>query len=195
MTDEELIEAMRESFTAVHSHTPVERIVRRGHAVRARRRIPGVAGAPAVVAGAAVAVTTLTPAGHQPGQPGQPGSIPGAHLTAWTVVRQADGDIAVTIRELRDPAGLQARLRADGLPVSVIFSGQPNPCQPYPFPSGKIFTMAREPQGWAMLIHPSAIPRGAGLQFTASSARAGSGSNVASISIGRVTASPACTGS
>ncbi len=46
---------------------------------------------------------------------------------------RADGTIAVTIRELRDPAGLQSRLRADGVPASVSFFGQQNPsCRPYP---------------------------------------------------------------
>jgi len=35
-------------------------------------------------------------------------------LAAWTVLRRADGDIPVTIREWRDPAGLQRTLRADG---------------------------------------------------------------------------------
>jgi DNA-directed RNA polymerase specialized sigma24 family protein len=45
----------------------------------------------------------------------------------------ADGLVDVTIRELRDPAGLQSKLRADGVPASVTFSGQPNPsCRPYP---------------------------------------------------------------
>ena len=35
---------------------------------------------------------------------------------------QANGDIDVTINQLKDPAGLQATLRADGLPAIVIFS-------------------------------------------------------------------------
>jgi hypothetical protein len=67
-------------------------------------------------------------------------------VAAWTVARQTNGSIQVTIRELRDPAGLQATLRdpaslqatlrADGVPASVTFSGQPNPaCRGYPFNS------------------------------------------------------------
>ena len=68
-------------------------------------------------------MTALLPSGHQPA----------AQPAAWTVATQADGNIRVAIRELRDPAGLQRTLRADGVPVSVTFTGQPNPaCQPYP---------------------------------------------------------------
>ena len=62
MNDDELITAVREPFTAVHSATPVEQIVSRSRAIRARRRIPGVAGALAVAAGAALAVTAVLPA-------------------------------------------------------------------------------------------------------------------------------------
>ena len=129
MNDGELITAVREPFTAVHSATPVEQIVSRGRAVRARRRIPGVAAALAVAAGTALAVTALLPSGHQRA----------AQLAAWTVARQADGNIRVTIHELRDPAGLQRTLRADGVPVSVTFTGQANPaCQPYGSGGGQL---------------------------------------------------------
>ena len=38
-------------------------------------------------------------------------------LAAWTVTKQADGSIDVTVRQWRDPARLQATLRADGVPV------------------------------------------------------------------------------
>jgi hypothetical protein len=53
MNDEELITVVREQRAKVHSATPVEQIISRGRAVRTRRRIPGVAGALAVVAGPA----------------------------------------------------------------------------------------------------------------------------------------------
>ena len=102
MNDNELIAVVREQRNKVHMTTPVEQIINRGYAVRARRRIPGLAGVLAVVAAAAFAVIALLPASHQPG----------VQLAAWTVVKQADGTVSVTIRELRDPAGLQSRLRA-----------------------------------------------------------------------------------
>jgi hypothetical protein len=59
MNDHDLLTAVRESFTDVHSATPVERIVRRGRAVRARRRVPALAAAIAVTAAAVFAVTSL----------------------------------------------------------------------------------------------------------------------------------------
>ena len=132
MNDDELMTAVRESFTDVHSATPVEQIVNRSRAVRTRRRIPAMAAALAVVAAAAIAVTTLLP-GHQPSGPVT------VQLAAWTVVKQADGTVYVTIRELRDPAGLQRTLRADGIPASVTFAGAAEPgvpTVPAPVPSG-----------------------------------------------------------
>ncbi len=42
MNDNELITTVRESFTGIHSTTPVGQIVSRSRAVRARRRIPGL---------------------------------------------------------------------------------------------------------------------------------------------------------
>ncbi len=117
MTDDELITAVRQPFTTVRMNTPVDQIVSRGRAVRARHRIPWMAGTLAVAAGLAVALTALLPASHQPR----------TQLTAWTVAEQAGGNIRVTIRELRDPAGLQRKLRADGVSASVTFFGQDNP--------------------------------------------------------------------
>jgi hypothetical protein len=170
MNDNELITAVRDSFTDVHSATPVERIVGRGRALRARRRVPGVAAALGAAAVAAVAVSVALPASHPVG-----GSS--AQLAAWTVARQDDGSIQVTIRELRDPAGLQATLRADGVPASVTFGGQPNPaCQGYPFdgspsqrrpadrhrlPAGQLQRVQRRPGPGQPAVHRR-LARGAG---------------------------------
>ena len=59
MTDNELITAVLESVADVHTTTPVEQILSRGRAVRARRRIFSLAAALAAAAGAAAAVTAL----------------------------------------------------------------------------------------------------------------------------------------
>ena len=115
MNDDELITILREQRDKVPMNTPVEQIISRGRAVRARRRVPVVAGALGAAAAVAIAVSVALPASH-------PASGPRAQLTAWTVDRQADGSIRVTIRELRDPAGLQRTLRADGVPASVTFT-------------------------------------------------------------------------
>jgi hypothetical protein len=190
--NDELITAVREQRNKVRMDTPVEQIIGRGRAMRARRRIPGMAGALAVAAVAAFAVTALLPASHQSGQ------RPSAQLAAWTVTRQADGTVYVTIRELRDPAGLQSKLRADGIPASVIFgnppNAQPNPCQSYgggPELLQNVFTLLAPPgppQGHstAMAIHPSALPDGVGVQVISSQS---------SVGAHLVTTSQGCTGS
>ena len=127
MNDNELSTMVRESVTDVHSATPIAQIISRGRAVRARRRIPALAGAGAVLAGSALAVTTLVPSSH-PGvegsrRPGNP--LAHARLAAWTVTKQANGDIGVTINQLQNPVGLQSTLRADGVPIRVSYSSHP----------------------------------------------------------------------
>jgi hypothetical protein len=197
MNDNELMTAVRESFTGVQSRTPVEQIVSRSRAVRARRRIPGAAGALAVVAGAAVAATALVPGSH----------LVKPQLAAWTVAKLADGSISVTIRELRDPAGLQARLRADGVPANVQFTparhGQPNPCQEYNGSQAlqhkviqNLRPAHRGEQTVFLIIHPSALPGGAGVGLQVSGG-AGTVSHPGGGRLGMalVQASPQCTGS
>ena len=196
MNDDELITAVREPFTAVHSTTPVEQIVSRSRAIRARRRIPGVAGALAVAAGTALAVTALLPASHQPSHPAR------AQLAAWTVVKQADGGIRVTIHELRDPAALQRTLRADGIPASVTFIGQSNPaCQPYGSGGSHLLrsmvtTLPGHGNLRVLVIHPSAFPAGAGLAIAAGHPGQSPRGGGIELTLGPpVTASPQCTGS
>jgi hypothetical protein len=194
MNDNELITAVRQSVADVHTATPVEQILRRGRAARARRRIPVLAGALGVAAATALAVTTLLPGTHHPGPQ------PRAQLAAWTVTTQADGNIRVAIHELHNPAGLQRRLGADGVPATVTFRNQPNPaCHPWPgagvrgmhTPAGdalfsKVFPWSA---GHTIVIDPSALPSGGGVQLTA-----GFGRTSTSIGAGLVRASPQCTG-
>ncbi len=164
MNDDELATIVRDSVTGVHANTSVNQIVSRGRAVRARRRIPGVAAAMAGVAGAALAVVALVPSSHPANR------VPTAQLAAWTVAKHTDGDIYVTINELRDPAGLQATLRADGLPVNVSFSGPPlsTSCQADDATKDVLRAVAefKTSDGRAYLvIHPSALPSGVGVSI------------------------------
>jgi len=183
MNDDELMTAVRESFANVRSATALDRIVDRSRAVRARRRIPVVTGAVTLAAGAAVAVSVaLVPASHQPGHPVH------AQLAAWTVSKGADGTILVKLREFRDRAGLQRKLRADGVPASVIFvkSGhvpsnpdqiRGNPCRQFNGDGNgsgdsRLLKVARladpraaDPFEGGVVIHPSALPRHVGLQL------------------------------
>lgn len=163
MNDNELATMVRDSVTGVRAATPVDQIISRGRAVRARRRIPGVAAVMAVAAGAVLAVTMLA-------MPSHPASQPAAQLAAWTVAKQSNGDIHVTINQLRDPAGLQATLRADGLPVNVSFTGPPlsASCQAYPATKDLLTSVAQFHPGnrsVVLVIHPAALPDGAGISI------------------------------
>jgi hypothetical protein len=188
MTDNDLITALRESFTGVHSATGVGRIESRGRTLRTRRRAAGLAGALAVGAVTAAAVTALGPAGHQPSRQS------GIALAAWTVAKQADGTIEVTLRQLRDPAGLQRTLRADGLPAAVTFSGQlPSSCQR--FAAGgdvikQIFSGRQAGDYPVMVIHPAALPAGAGVAINPPDQWP-----ITNVAMGLVHTSPQCTGS
>jgi hypothetical protein len=187
MNDDELITTVRESFTGIQSTTPVEQIVSRSRAVRAQRRISGLAAALAGAAGTVVAVAALLPASHQVSHQ------PSVQLAAWTVVRQTDGTVSVTIRELRDPAGLQRRLREDGIPASVTFFGQPpRSCQRYPMDSAlinRVFTGRQAGRSPVMVIHPAALPSGAGVAISPPAQRP-----IMNVAIGLVYATPRCTG-
>jgi hypothetical protein len=153
-------------------------------------------------------VSMLTPASHQST----------AHLAAWTVVRQADGTVSVTIRQFRDPAGLQRELRADGVPASVIFNprlpaGAPfrdlfhvkhNPCQAYSGGQGQLLKVVRGGSPHPLregstlsVIHPSALPSGAGVQFIATPNTGYQNSSQKRFALGvlLVQASQQCTGS
>jgi hypothetical protein len=200
MNDDELITMVLERRGSVPMDTPVEEIIRRGRSVRARRRIRSLAGALAATAGAAVAVGMLAAPGHQ--ATGQSR----AQLAAWTVTKQADGDVRVTIRELvnADPAGLQATLRADGVPAAVRIgwdSGWPPPgCQPYPAgPSLRKKIVQMPPRGQklgdVLTIDPSAIPRGVGVGVIITPPVRGDGFLSVGEGVSLVKASTQCTGS
>jgi hypothetical protein len=174
MNDSELSTMVRESVAEIHSATPVAQIISRGRAVRARRRIPGVAGALALTAVTALAVTTLVASGHTGLQAaghtgvlasGHPNRHPAsARLAAWSVAEQPNGDIDVTISQLKDPAGLQATLRANGLPVTVSFSGplMSASCQGYEGSQSTLSAVAQI-HGDGLVIDPSALPSGTGV--------------------------------
>jgi hypothetical protein len=197
MNDDELITILRDQRDKVPMNTPVEQIISRGRAVRARRRVPVVAGALGAAAAVAFAVSAAPPASH-------PVSGPRAQLAAWTVARQADGSIRVTIRELRDPAGLQRTLRADDVPASVTFTDQRNPaCHDYLGGGSQsqrrslLSSVATPSAGGrdAMVIHPSALPSGAGLQIDALFQHYPGPRGSLQVGVGLVQASPQCTGS
>jgi hypothetical protein len=202
MNDYNAVDTVRDSLTTardslpeMHMTTPLDTIVRHGRARRRLHRLTGLAGAAVVAAGTVLAVMALLPASH-------PASHrPRVQLAAWMVVRQPGGIIHVTIRELRDPAGLQAALRADGVPASVSFgNGQQTACRSYP--GGGFMTSANPAlinsvfPGPGVGIRPSALPGGTGvlLAFYQSS-HPQPGRPVIAIEAAVVQASQQCTGS
>jgi hypothetical protein len=188
-------EGMRQFTATMHVSPDLAARTCQRHRRRARGKLAGLAAfAGAVAAGTVAAVTVLAPAGGQPR----------ARPTAWTVAEQPNGTITVTIQQLTDPAGLQSTLRADGVPVSVTFSGQQNPaCHPYRGVGAGRFRQIVDfglGQANVMTIHKLALPGGAGLQIIAASpaspASPASQPRVRFIAgAGLVSASPQCTGS
>jgi hypothetical protein len=172
---------------SVHSKTPLDAIVRRGRTMRARRRMLRFTAAVAVVGGLALTAATLLTSGSSQQQ-----------LTAWSVVAQRNGSVIVTIRQLRDPAGLQRKLRSEGVPATVRFNNQSPPACLYYRGSpawifqltNRIFPQANSAQiqnGAAFVINTRAIPPGVGLWIEVSAPRtsnAGGGLQSISFSTG-----------
>ena len=182
MNDNDTLAVVRDSLTTakdslagIHMDTPPDAIARTGRVRRRSHRLTGLTGALALIAGTALTVAALAPSGHTASQPGRPAGQPRtAQLAAWTVAKQVNGDIKVTLRQLSDPFGLQTTLRADGVPANVSSTTQFDPsCQPYPMTQA-LFTsiyLAQKSVGsgtTVLVIHPSALPNGAGVEIGAS---------------------------
>jgi hypothetical protein len=180
MNDADVITAVKASYAGIHMDVPLDVIVRRGRRLRARRRRPGLAGAAGTLAALAVAVAALVPGSGSATAPG--GSTGTGRLAAWTVVSQQDGSVKVTLRgaHIRDVAGLQDKLRSDGIAARVAHIGYLRPPLTVPgchvladwIPGGisktrwhKIFYGPHTGQqsNHAFWVYPSAIPRGLGV--------------------------------
>jgi hypothetical protein len=167
------------SMTEIESRSPARvtaarRAVARPGPGRGRLILAGAAG---IAACAALAVAALLP-GSSGGSTGQ------ARLAAWTVTKQPDGGVMVTLHAVRRPAKLQQALRADGIPAKVFVNRQETEdsmdvpgCHVYPLgapdgvPGGtpqalwqKVFygsrTNVRSDTFW---VYPSAIPHRQGV--------------------------------
>ena len=223
MNDDQLMTAVRDSFADVRLDVPVEETARRGRALRGRGRAyrgAGVAAVAAIAGLTAVAVTGLgratVPATASP----RPIASAGAGRTtldAWTVTKGPGGVIGVTVRQLEDAAGMQAALRADGVPIRVAFqAGLPTDNPPLPagcanvsmsdeanenlqakilgYPVAPVTGLAPGPvngPGIAITIHQRLIPRGVGIYLAVQS---GSNRQHYGWSLDLVQATPACTG-
>jgi hypothetical protein len=182
VNDADVITAVKASYAGIHMDVPLDVIVRRGRRLRARRRLPGLAGAAGPVAALALAVAALVPGSGRATAPG--GSTGTGRLAAWTVVSQQGGSVKVTLRgaHIRNVAGLQDRLRSDGIPARVARIGYLRP--PLSVPGCHVFrTWSTGPGGisyarWhkifygphtgqqsnhAFWVYRSAIPPGLGV--------------------------------
>jgi hypothetical protein len=182
MNDPDVLTAVKASYAGIHMDVPLDVIVRRGRRLRARRRPPGLAGAAGTVTALALAVAALVPGSGRATAPG--GSTGTGQLAAWTVVSQQDGGVRVALRgaHIRDLAGLQGKLRADGIPARVARIGYLRPplnvpgCQVFgdwsAGPGGISYTLWRkifygphtgQRSDHAFWVYRSAIPRGLGV--------------------------------
>lgn len=173
MTDDTMLAAVHDCLTAARDSAAGEQMTRPVGDIIARARRRRLRHGLAAAATAAVIAAAAAPA-----LPGIGGNGAGpARLAAWTVTTEPGGKVTVTIRELRDPAGLQRRLRADGVPATVRFAGQtPRPCLYYPLSASqalrlqaRIFPQTSNASGQtAFTISTRAIPPRIGLWIAVS---------------------------
>jgi len=169
MNDQDLLDAVRRDFGSVQLDVPAETILAGGRSRRRRRRAArGLALTAVAAAGLGLGVAALVaPSGTPPAAAGR------ATLAAWTVTRQPDGTIGVTLRELTNITGLQQRLNELGVPVAVHshvrtlpgcldFKGNDNVLI-----NEKLVTNSVPfgPGGVYFVIHPAPIPRGDTLEI------------------------------
>jgi hypothetical protein len=126
MNDDELLTRMRKPYGGVRMTTPLDTVVDHGRTLRRGRRLRGLTGAAALAGGIAVVTTLLVPGTARPAQTGK------ATLAAWTVAKDPDGGITITFNQMKNLAGMQATLRADGVPARVTFNSADELTDPLP---------------------------------------------------------------
>ncbi len=124
-----------------------------------------------VLAGLAAGAAIALPLAIGSGSPPPPATgHDGVTLAAYTVARNADGSLTVTINDLRDPQGLAHTLAATGVSVKVTVSDQGPSCRRLsstPWPDReqvlKIFrnNQLGHPAGHAFTFYPAEVPAGA----------------------------------
>jgi hypothetical protein len=166
MNDEDVLTMVKQSAPDASMQIPAAAIKARGDRLRMRRRLlrSTAAGAAAAVIGSGLFLYSIGASGRGSNM-----------LTAWSIRQPAAGTVQVTVRELSDPSGLQSRLRADGVPITVRFGSQDPPsCLDYNDSAGllgRIFSVpaSTAANGLVVDIHPPEIPAGLGLWLEVSS--------------------------
>jgi hypothetical protein len=159
MDDKDLLSAVRDDFSGVRMHIEAGAILTGGDALRRRRNHRRMYAATGACAVAAVSAAALVP-----GLSATSGTHD-AQLTAWTVQKEANGTIDVTIHDLTDLSALEQKLAADGAPAEVV-TEKPYPaaCVDYPAMKENMSSVITNgpavPSGYAFVIHPAGIPSG-----------------------------------
>jgi hypothetical protein len=158
MMDQDVVTAVRESFSLHQLEAPAEQVMRRGQRLR-RRRASVAGGLIAGVAAVAITVTALgvgesTAAGQGHGR---------VQLTAWTLTREPHRIFKIEFKQLADLRSLNAALRADDARTIVSFGGvHPLDCQGAPGSTGRAVTEVPRSSGAIrgpiLILHLKAMP-------------------------------------
>jgi len=164
MDDQDLLAAVREDFAGVRLNTAAETILADGGSLRRKRNRRRVYGAGVTALAAVAAISGVTLASGTSGASG----TQDAQLTAWTVQKDADGTIDVTIHDLLNLTGLQQKLAADGAPAEVVSDAHyPAACVDHQAMTADMASVITNgpavPNGYAFVIHPAGIPSGSKL--------------------------------
>jgi hypothetical protein len=179
ITDEEVLEAVEGSLSAVSMRRPIESITTRGRGLRKRRRaLSGAAMAGALGVSVAVALPLSGAGGGQ--RLSANGHTVNVDMAGWSVHTAADATVTVTVRQqlFGDPRKLQSVLNNAGVHALVrdLSIGYPNPgCGLHGETTSPQIAQALSPQPpgksadeRVVTIHPGAMPPGSVLDISVS---------------------------
>jgi hypothetical protein len=174
----DVMDQVRESFSALHMDRPVENVLARGRA-RRRRRLAALTAAAAGTAGAAAAVTLAlggaAPA-HPGNLPGHPGNPPAAsrstvRLAAYSVISGPRDSTTLILHKgaqypALDPSAVRQALAQHGIPALVTVGTFCRPANGVEAGFDQFVHPATLPDGSAeMVIDGSAMPAGTTLSI------------------------------
>jgi hypothetical protein len=177
MNDDEVWTAVKKTLSDVQMDRPVETIEQRG---RARRRNRGLLGATASGGLAAVAALALVlptasdgsgtaPAGNAPGAVG---SAPALEPAAFTLVKQTDGSVKLTLdsKKLLNPAALEKALAGADIPAVVKAGALCTPKGEELPETKKVFGLQRATTADGsridVVLRPASMPKGSIVYFS-----------------------------
>jgi hypothetical protein len=182
--------AVERAFSAMDSGTSVDQVIGRGRRLRDRRhKLAGSLVAVAAIAALAVPLSQ-TMASKPQGPTAQTATAPASSrakapgvqvdLAAFSVNTNANGTVSITVRQMNDPAALRKTLAKAGIPAIVQVGQFPPPIcgsqatgyQQVSAPgvlvamnSGASAARGKASVGPGVTIRPSAIPKGATVNF------------------------------